>query len=77
MKKIGLFLITITMTLVFSACDNKTNKKENAGENGNSSEKVNETGFPIVDESITFEMFTQKSPQNIDHDWNDLMLWNE
>src|SRR5699024_4516523 len=27
--------------------------------------------------SITFEVFTSKSPQNVDHDWNDLLLWNE
>src|SRR5699024_8838968 len=40
-------------------------------------ENFNETGFPIVNEPITLKMFAGKSAQNVNSDWNDILIWNE
>ncbi|PAV31240.1 ABC transporter substrate-binding protein [Virgibacillus profundi] len=37
---------------------------------------LNETGFPIVDEQITLDIFAGKSPATND-DWNDVLIFNK
>lgn len=76
MRKIWMFLLLVTMLMVFSACSSKSDEDSNELDE-EALENLNEEGFPIVDDSITFEMFTAKSAQNVDQDWNDLFLFNE
>src|SRR5699024_1373542 len=40
-------------------------------------ENLNESGMPIVEESIDLDIFTGKSLTNVKSDWNDILIWNE
>src|SRR5699024_4594281 len=51
--------------------DNDDGMDEEATDN------VNESGFPIVDDEITIDMFTAKAEINSSIDWNDLPAWNK
>lgn len=75
MRKKLLFSFVILILLTVAACGG--NNEDNDGMNEEALENLNKTDFPIVDEPITLEMFTGKSAQNVDQDWNDLLIWNE
>src|SRR5699024_8350413 len=60
--------------LVLAACSDKDASETNTG--SKSLENVNETGMPIVEETITLDIFAGQAPATAD-DWNDVMIWNE
>lgn len=85
-KKRFLLFLAIIM-LVFSACSNGDSdnnaSNENDNENNNNANAnnevtngVSESGFPIVDEPLKLNAFAGKSAQNVDSDWNDILIWN-
>lgn len=75
------------LTLTLTACGEKdsedptgsetTDSKTEETSQTESKENVNKSGMPIVDEPITLTMFTGKSAQNVNSDWNDILIWNE
>lgn len=65
--------------LALSACTNKEGNKPSKNDekpNNETTESTNKTGFPIVDEPLTLKVFAGKSAQNVDSDWNDILIWN-
>lgn len=64
-----------------AACSNREGgaKEKGIKEKGQKEEvpeNINETGMPIVKESITLDIFAGRTPQSAE-DWNDVMIWNE
>lgn len=77
-KKKTVLPIMLTSLLMLSACSGgKSEVVDNQATNPDLLDKVNKTGFPIVDDQITVKMFTAKSNANINYDWNDLPVWNK
>src|SRR5699024_8981632 len=70
MKKYMYITVLITL-LTITACSK--NKTDNVSEK-DALKNLNESGMPIVDEPITFNMF---AGTNTDTDWNDILIWNE
>jgi len=64
--------------LLLSACSDKNeNNNDNASSNNTDNmDNINESGMPIVKDSITLEFFAGKSPSTAE-DWNDVLVWNE
>lgn len=79
--KLTLILISILICGVLSACNQKNNTAEADSDVNKTNKKIenlNETGMPIVNESITFNMFAGSAASNpASNDWNDLFIWNE
>lgn len=69
-----LFLILIVSLLFLAACSDKDKKKEGAVEPDTNN--FNESGMPIVNETIELEVFAGKSATTAD-DWNDVLVLNE
>ncbi|WP_062353985.1 extracellular solute-binding protein [Bacillus kwashiorkori] len=76
-QKIILALV-LSFTLLLTACGGNDASKENEGKvDKKALENLNEEAFPIVKEPITLKFFTGKSAQNINSDWNDILIWNK
>lgn len=71
-KILIVFGLLILFTSLF-ACSSNNNEKTNE----ETKKTVNKSGFPIVEDEITIEMFTGKSIASANVDWNDLIVWNE
>lgn len=74
-NRVLVFLSVIVLLCLITACSTKKIDPEEVVERGK--DNVNKSGFPIVDEKITLNMFTGKSSVNTGIDWNDLLIWNE
>src|SRR5690606_8190502 len=70
--------VVVGLVLLLAACSgNKaSNEEENQKVDEDALANVNETGFPIVKEPLTLKVFTGKSAQNVNSDWNDILVWN-
>ncbi|MBO0991660.1 extracellular solute-binding protein [Bacillus sp. SD088] len=75
--KIKIFLFGWVVLLVLLASCSNNVEKDNGKVDEEALKNVNETGFPIVEEPITLKMFTGKSAQNANSDWNDILIWNK
>ncbi|KAB8127492.1 extracellular solute-binding protein [Gracilibacillus oryzae] len=68
-------LAATSAVLLLSACNNAEGTQgEDSAETA--SEKVNETGMPIVDEQIQLKFFADRAATTHE-DWNDVMIFNE
>lgn len=80
-NKITLILIAILIFGMLSACNQKTNSNDGESDANKADKRIenlNETGMPIVNESITFDIFSGSAESNpASNDWNDLFIWNE
>lgn len=73
-----LLLLVVTTTLLFIvACSNDEAGPKDVELDKEKLKNVNETGMPIVEDPITIKLFTGKSAQNVNSDWNDIMIWNK
>ncbi|WP_449538167.1 extracellular solute-binding protein [Ferdinandcohnia sp. Marseille-Q9671] len=73
-----LFLVLTVFVILLSACSNNasTDKEENQKVDKEALANLNETGFPIVKDPLKLKFFTGKSAQNVNSDWNDILIWN-
>src|SRR5699024_1183474 len=72
-KWIVSIILLLSMGLLF-ACNSNSDK--DTGETSNSDlENLNETGMPIVEEEISFNIFAPSNPDNTD--WNEILIWDE
>lgn len=85
-NKLILVFISIILITMLGACakdnnagkNNATEDKNNANNSSEEIENFNETGMPIVNEPITFNMFTASAASNpAENNWDDLFIWNE
>src|SRR5699024_3928092 len=74
MKRL-IYCLMIMVLITLAACSD--DKETDGSDNEKALENLNETGMPIVDDPITLNVFTGKSAQNVDSDWNDILIWNE
>lgn len=68
-----LFLVGFVSLLVACGSTGNTNKDAISKD---ALDNLNESEFPIVNETIELDMFTQKYDANVNVDWNDLLVWN-
>lgn len=73
-----LFALMLSISLFLVACgnDNNENNENTAEPNEEELANLNETGFPVVDENITLNIFAQHDPAT-NEDWNDVYIFNE
>lgn len=74
------FVITVCALLILAGCSGKDaggGDPQEAQMDDEAIENVNNSGMPIVKEPITLKMFAGKSAQNVNSDWNDILIWNE
>src|SRR5699024_2739848 len=69
------FALAIIM-IALTACSGSKDDNDD-GMDEEATDNVNESGFPIVDDEITIDMFTAKAEINSSIDWNDLPAWNK
>lgn len=67
--------LSVVLLCLLTACNTKPEDPDKVAQKGK--DEVNSSGFPIVDDDLTLEMFTGKAPGNAGNDWNDLLVWNE
>lgn len=73
-RKITIFLIVFISALIIAGCSKGT--EDTTGTNNGEDSNLNKTGFPIVNESITLDIFARKDPATHD-DWNDAWVLNQ
>lgn len=71
-KKITILVLTIAVILAACSSDDKASK-----DTGDDDANFNDSGMPIVDETIEMDVFAGTSAQTNESDWNDILIWNE
>jgi len=75
MKKTKWIVLVTLALLLLGACSSKNS--ENIGKPSDEElDNLNETGFPIVDESISLDFFGGTGPL-IKDEWEDILVWEE
>lgn len=69
-------LVLTSLAIVLSACSNEGTKPKEEAAVKEVIDNINESGMPIVKESIELNIFAGQTPQSAE-DWNDVMIWNE
>lgn len=72
-----LFPIVALAFLLLAACSDNDATIDKKELDEDAVANVNETGFPIVNDTVELDFFVGKSLTNVNSDWNDLMIWNE
>src|SRR5699024_9810956 len=72
-RKLSIFVMACMMVILAACSDDSTQDDVEASD----LENVNESGMPIVEESIELDIFTGKSLTNVKTDWDDILIWNE
>lgn len=70
-KHITLLILSLILAIFLAACGNKENEEVDMDAEA---EKINKSGFPIVDDGL--EM-TFVAPSGSSTDWNDILVFNE
>lgn len=74
LNKLVVFICTLVIVFI-QACSNNDETKEQNNQNDAES-NFNETGMPIVNESIELDIFASHSPMSAE-DWNDVLVLDE
>src|SRR5699024_9988649 len=67
------WIVIIAALLAIVGCSDKDAKED--GHLGKNTDNVHKTGMPIVEDDISFEIFTPSNPN--DADWDDMLVWAE
>lgn len=71
-----ILMAIVTLLVLLVACSNKEKDKETKASEENI-DNINESGFPIVNESIKLDFFAGTSLTTNTSDWNDILIWNK
>jgi putative aldouronate transport system substrate-binding protein len=72
-KKLAILLLSVL--LILTSCSSSDDKA--IKETGDDDENFNASGMPIMDETITMDVFAGTSAQTNQSNWNDILIWNK
>lgn len=76
MRYFKILFSIIVVALLLISCSGKENNEKNEETQRKNLENLNKTGFPIVKEGITLDIFAVHDPASNDN-WNDVYIYNE